>query len=83
MGIGDATVCLLAEEHLDGATSMDRTTGEDHLHGVPLLPTRRPRRPTCGYRSERPRKDRSFDRDRYHPKEPMSLWYARPTVSNP
>jgi len=32
IGIGNATVCPIAEEHLLGATSMDRTTGEDHLH---------------------------------------------------
>jgi hypothetical protein len=32
MGIGNATVCRIAEEHLDGAISMDRTMGEDH-HG--------------------------------------------------
>ena len=30
---GNATVCLLAYEHLDGATSMGRTTVEDHLDG--------------------------------------------------
>jgi hypothetical protein len=33
MGIGNATVCPIAEEHLDGATSMDRTMAEDQLHG--------------------------------------------------
>ena len=32
MGIGNATVCPIAEGHLDGATSMDRTMGKDHLH---------------------------------------------------
>ena len=31
MRIGNATVCPIAEEHLDGATSMDRTMAEDHL----------------------------------------------------
>jgi hypothetical protein len=33
MGIGNATVCPIAEGHLDGATSMNRTMGEDHLQG--------------------------------------------------
>src|SRR5262245_50154882 len=40
IGPGNATACLVAEEHLDGATSMDLTAGEDHLHGVLLVPTR-------------------------------------------
>src|SRR4029450_2054064 len=36
IGKGDPALCLLAEDHLDGAVSMDRTRGEDDLHGLGL-----------------------------------------------
>jgi DNA-binding NarL/FixJ family response regulator len=81
VGIGprNATGCLLAEEHLDCATSMDLTPGKDHLHGFHSPPRLGIQRDLpCGYRSEGHGRISSSTKKDDAPREPVFLVVRNP-----